>query len=126
MLKVAKKPEERLVELMEVFNVTQADVCNKAHISRSTISRCLSGKRELTLDKAKLIAQAFDVSPAWMMGFDVEIDQHRRKKETIMQSYMVDTTKGKLLIELHNITQEMTESQIRQILTYAEFLNRKE
>lgn len=62
---------QRLQELMEMYNLKQADVVKKTGLDKSTISYYLSGKREPAQDNIFTIANAFDVNPAWVMGYDV-------------------------------------------------------
>lgn len=64
------KVSERLKEFMETHGVRQQDIIDKTGISSSCISAYVNGIREPKADKIGLIAQAFNVDAAWLMGFD--------------------------------------------------------
>ncbi len=74
MRKKVSTSQMRLRELMEKKKIKQADIARKTGIARSTVSYYLSGKREPRPNSIRLISQAFDVDPSWLMGFDVPMD----------------------------------------------------
>lgn len=74
MRKKVSTSQMRLRELMEKKKIKQADIARKTGIARSTVSYYLSGRREPRQDSIRLISQAFDVEPSWLMGFDVPMD----------------------------------------------------
>lgn len=69
MKKVASQ-SDRLHELMRAFDISQSDLANKAGLSRSSISMCLSDKRNMGSRIVEKIAQAFGVYVEWLMGYD--------------------------------------------------------
>lgn len=64
---------QRLKRLMEYYNITQTDICKKTNIPKSSMSMYISGEREPRQDKLTLIAEAYDVNEAWLMGYEVEM-----------------------------------------------------
>lgn len=62
----------RLVELMQIFGLKQQDIIKKTGISSSCLSSYINGKRKPKSDKIRLIANAYNVNPMWLMGFDNE------------------------------------------------------
>ena len=74
MRKKVATSQMRLSELMERKQLKQADIARKTGIARSTVSYYLSGKREPRPDSIRLISQAFDVEPSWLMGLDAPMD----------------------------------------------------
>ena len=62
---------ERLKEMIEVLNITQQDICDRTGLSKSVVSMYIHGKREPRQDSISMICEAFNVEPAWIMGFDV-------------------------------------------------------
>lgn len=64
---------ERIRELLESSGDTQADMHHKTGISRATISRYVKGTQEPNQESLNKIANAYMVSPAWLMGYDVAI-----------------------------------------------------
>ncbi len=74
MRKKVATSQMRLRELMEKKKIKQADIARKTGIARSTVSYYLSGQREPRPNSIRLISQAFDVEPSWLMGYDVPMD----------------------------------------------------
>lgn len=62
---------ERLKEMINALNITQQDICDRTGLSKSVVSMYIHGKREPRQDSISMICEAFDVEPAWIMGFDV-------------------------------------------------------
>jgi repressor LexA len=60
----------RLKMLMEKNNMTAAELSRKSGIRASSISDYLTGKYEPKQDKIDRLAQALNVSPAWLMGYE--------------------------------------------------------
>ena len=70
-----KKCSDRITEALSIRGMKQADLCSKTGIPKSAISQYVSGAFEPKQDRLMLIAQALDVSPVWLMGFDVPMEQ---------------------------------------------------
>ena len=62
--------KHRLMELMDVFQLSQTELCNRCGLNKSALSNYLNGDREPRQDKLSLIADAFGSDPAWLMGYD--------------------------------------------------------
>ena len=63
--------KNRLNYAMKLRNVKAADLSRRTGISESTISQYRSGYTEPKRGKLGILADALDVSPAWLMGLDV-------------------------------------------------------
>lgn len=61
---------ERLLELMAKYGIRQKDIAKRTGLNKATISYYVSGKREPAQDNIFIIAKAFNVDPAWLMGYD--------------------------------------------------------
>lgn len=61
---------ERIQKLLDDFEINQAEFCRRTGIKKASLSNYLSGKREPRQDAISKIADAFSVSPAWLMGYD--------------------------------------------------------
>ena len=74
--KVVEPCSIRLRKALSIRNMRQSDLCEKTNIPKSAISHYLSGSFVPKQDRAYVIAQALNVNPAWLMGFDapMEID----------------------------------------------------
>lgn len=82
-----KTTAERLIELMNYFDIKQNDLCQRTGIPKSAISMYVSGQRNPRQDRLSAIAEAYGVSEAWLMGFDVPMekeayDRHWDKEAT--------------------------------------------
>ena len=64
----------RISELLNLTGDSQNDFSIKTHIPKSTVSRYVNGEREPKQDKLSMIADAYNVNPAWLMGFDVPME----------------------------------------------------
>lgn len=66
--------KDRLNEALRMRGMTASDLSKKTGLNKSSVSRYLSGKsipRSLAIG---LIADALNVSPTWVLGYDVTID----------------------------------------------------
>lgn len=64
----------RLREALNLRNMTQAELCNRTGIKKSAMSQYCNGSIVPRQDRVFVIAQALDVSVAWLMGFDVPME----------------------------------------------------
>ena len=67
--------QERVVEIMEEKEITQADISRATNITQSSLSDYIKGKYSPKQDKVDLIAQALGVSPAYLMGWDDTVQE---------------------------------------------------
>lgn len=65
------KFSQRLNELMNIKGFRASDVSKITKIPRSTMHHYLHGHYEPKLDKLFLIAKKLNVTPEWLMGYDV-------------------------------------------------------
>lgn len=66
--------KERIKKAMEVRKLTASELAKKSGISKGSISKYLNG---LVIPKQSAIgelAKALSVSPAWLMGYDVDME----------------------------------------------------
>ena len=61
---------ERLNSILQKRNLIQADLSKMTGIRSSSISDWLNGKYEPKQDKISIIAEALNVSPVWLIGYD--------------------------------------------------------
>lgn len=84
-MKKVSTPNERLVELMQAFDITQTDICNKTGLYKSSMSSYVSGRRPLGAKVLTMIGRAYNVSVDWLMGYDTPmslmIDTQRKEYE---------------------------------------------
>ena len=76
----------RLKELMTRLNIKQTDIANASGLEKSVISMYVNGHRLPRQDKIAQIADAFNIDPAWLMGYDVPM----MRNEYIEKKYSPD------------------------------------
>lgn len=69
-------PAKRIREALEIRDMKQTDLVERTGISKATISQYVNGKYEPKQINIGLLATALDVSPAWLMGYDVGMNQN--------------------------------------------------
>lgn len=77
-----KKCSDRITEALNLRNMKQSDLCDRTKIPKSAISQYISGAFEPKQDRLMLIAQALNVDPVWLMGFDVPMERTEIKENS--------------------------------------------
>lgn len=99
---------ERLNQLLRERNLRQVDAlaiiepwARKYNVPfyKQNLSLYLKGTVEPNQDKLILLAKAFNVSEAWLMGFDVPMERQTPTAET-MPDYEVKDDDQELLVEI--------------------------
>lgn len=113
--------ETRYQELLDYFHVDQMDMVNKTGLPKSSISMYVNGQRNPRQDKITLIAKAYGVQEAWLMGYDVPM--FKEKSSKVQEKLESGITLGELfnidsggVAELIQIFREMTDSQRKEYL----------
>ena len=93
----------RLMELMDAFGITQSDVCKKSGLPTSAMSMYINGNRVPRQDKIGAIADAYNVDPAWLMGYDVPMERRDSKNVAeqhfeILRKYLLLSPKDQDII----------------------------
>ena len=63
--------QQRIRELMDYYKLSQTELCKRTGLLKSALSNYLNGDREPRQDQISLIADPFNINPAWLMGYDV-------------------------------------------------------
>ena len=66
---------ERIKRALYIRGMKQSELCGITKIPKSAISQYISGAFEPKQDRVYLIAQALNVSEAWLMGYDVPMER---------------------------------------------------
>lgn len=69
---------KRIKELLELLQITQSEFCNKTGIAKSALSNYLNGDRTPRLDQIDKIAETYNISPSWLLGYDVPIELDKK------------------------------------------------
>lgn len=67
--------KNRLIEAMSIRNITAAQLSKLTGLSKPRISQYVNGVYEAKQEALYKLAKALDVSEAWLMGFDANIER---------------------------------------------------
>ena len=98
----------RLQEALQVRNMTAADLSRKSGIDKGSLSNYLKGKFIPKQSKIDAMARALNVSPAWLLGYDVDMN----KADVIVED------SNNIMTIFENLSQEDKE----KVKDYAVFL----
>lgn len=97
--------QQRIKELLNFYCMSQAEFCKRTGIATSALSNYLKGIREPRQDKISAIADAFDIDPAWLMGYDVPMKKKYDQNDRIFAYF-------RYLSELTEADRELIFNQI--------------
>jgi len=66
--------KHRISELLSVMGISQTEFCKKTGLQKSALSNYLNGDREPRQNQLSKIADAYNINPAWLMGYDVPMN----------------------------------------------------
>ena len=69
---------KRIAKALSVRDMRQADLAQMTNIPKSSLSLYLSDAYEPKQDRIFLIAKALRVSEAWLMGYDVPMENEKK------------------------------------------------
>lgn len=75
MSEIVEKFANRLNRALTIRNIKPVELHEKTGISESLISKYLSNNAVARLDKLSIIANALNVNPVWLMGYDVPMEK---------------------------------------------------
>ena len=106
----------RLQKAMDIRNMKASELSEKANIPKSAISQYLSGLYEAKQKSIFKLAKALNVNEAWLMGFDVPLEE---KKNT--------SQKDDFRYANHNgiNTDGLNKDEIEEINRFVEFIRNK-
>lgn len=118
----------RLNEFMQKNGLKQIDIINLAKplcseygvkLSKSDLSQYVSGKVEPGQNKLYILARALNVSEAWLMGYEVTLDNDITKSNE--DSQVTD----EILSMLIKNYEKMTDAAKHALFEYSEFMTSK-
>lgn len=124
--KISEPCSVRIRKALSIRNMRQADLCEKAGISKSTLSEYLSGRYLPKQDKTFLIAQALNVDPVWLMGYDVPMEtkaQQEQKKAPTTEQQLSDGER--LMLQLFRQIPEDRQPEALDLLRVALRMQKK-
>lgn len=111
---------KRIAKALSIRGMKQSELCEKTKIPKSAISQYVSGAFEPKQDRIFLIAQALDVDPVWLMGYDVPMEKTSEinaKKGSPVEQQL--TEGEKLLLELFRRIPEDRQAAALELLRVA-------
>ena len=66
---------KRLAQALEIRGINQTELSKRTNINKSSISTYLKGEYKAKQDKVDLLANALNVSPVWLMGYDIPMQR---------------------------------------------------
>lgn len=107
---------KRLNEAMEMRNIKQVDLVEMTGITKGAISSYVNGDYIPKQINTHKIAKALNVDPAWLMGKDINADNHNVEKYL----NMIHEKPGLrvLLDSTNKLTEEDIEALIKMIDTF--------
>ena len=73
--------KDRLKEVLDKKGLRAVDLMDKTGVPKSAISFYLAGKSQPKADRLYIIAQALDISEAWLLGYDVPMARSLESKK---------------------------------------------
>ena len=108
--------KDRLREAMEIRGFRSVDLVETTGIPKVTISYYLSGKTVPRADKLFTLAQALNVSEAWLLGYDVSMTRTpESKKNDQLAKLIVKLRTDEKFYNTVSALAELTESQYRGV-----------
>ena len=118
---------ERLNSILQKRNLSQADLSKMTGIRSSSISDWLNGKYEPKQDKIAIIADALNVSPVWLIGYDEpstnQTEGYYVDPETAEFAEYLRTRPGARI--LFSAAKDITKEEMEETVKYIEFLKSK-
>ena len=107
---------ERIKKALYIKGMKQSDLCRLTKIPKSALSQYISGAFEPKQDRIYLMAQALNVSEAWLMGLDVPMERQVKKTSPSEP----DLSEGeKMLLELFRRVPEDQQTLVLQMIRVA-------
>ena len=102
---------KRIRKALSIRNMTQSELCRRTKIATSAMSEYIKGLYDPKQDKIYIMAQALDVDPVWLMGFDVPMEKEDKKNLPQEDGSLTEGEKVML-----NLFREIPEDQQQVVL----------
>lgn len=120
---VKKNARFRIIELIQEYcDGSQQHFVERTGLNKGAVSQYVNGKKAPSNLAAQTIATAFDVSPAWVMGFDVPkgtelhtMFVHKEDNEDFVEM-IVPGNKQKDFSDIMRLADECTHEQLWTII----------
>ena len=99
---------KRLRMLMDLRGVSVSRIVHDLEISKSLMSKYLSGKSAPRQDRFDQLARYFNVSHGWLMGYDCEMYSSDVKSQIIK---LIETLNTEQMLELYDFIKKLLEAK---------------
>ena len=108
--------KDRLKEALKMRGMRAVDLVEATGVPKSAISFYLAGKSQPKADRLYIIAQALDISEAWLLGYDVPMRRtDDQKKNDQLAKLIVRLRRDDEFFKTVSALGELTESQYKSI-----------
>lgn len=83
------KLKDRLQEALDARGMKASELSERTQVPKGAISYYLAGKSHPKADRTHILAKALDVSEAWLMGFDVDMERTPEQKKNDLLSELI-------------------------------------
>lgn len=122
---------KRLKHLMSEYGFRQVDILKKTEpycitygvkLNKSDLSQYVSGKTEPNQNKFFILSEALNISPSWLMGYDVPM----RKKTDVNNSVEKDSDYSIVTTIATNFdVYPLTEDEQQEVLDFIKYIINK-
>ncbi|WP_295285707.1 helix-turn-helix domain-containing protein [Veillonella sp.] len=129
----------RLKTVMAEHKISQTELAKRTGIRQSSISDWLNNKYDPKQDKVYLLANALNVSPAWLLGYD---EQNPHQVQSMFTTAPADNVEGYYTDPeaaefaeylrtrpgarmLFSAAKDITKEEMEETVKYIEFLKSK-
>ena len=113
-----KRAQERILKLSKDFE-TQQDFADYCGVSKYSISQYVNGTNAPGNISAAKIAGKFGLDPLWVMGFDVPMEQPKKRQGEIGKAAEWESLYFR---ELTDIMSKLNEDSLKRLLAYVKLL----
>ena len=124
MNKPIETTQKRLLTAMSFRNLKQVDLVNKTGISKVVISGYVNGTFNPKQKNIYLLAQALNISPAWLMGYDVPMELEKENQKKLKSINDIDFS-GINRIAAHFEGDEFSEDDLNEIQNFINYVKQK-
>ncbi len=82
-MKIIDTFQNRLKQAIKINKIKPVQLYEQTGISESLISKYLSGNAVARQNKLNLLSKALNVSPIWLMGYDVSINETKSNQKSL-------------------------------------------
>ena len=100
----------RLSYAIKIKDIRPVDISKTTGISKTNLSCYMSGKYEAKQDGVELLAEALNVNPVWLMGYDVPMDRNY-EKDKIIEINVINLTTNEIINKIPFIYRTDVENQ---------------